>query len=140
MNFIALVTITTLFIAGVFHFYWAFGGTLGLDRAIPTKDGKALLNPGKLLTIIVGFIILNFAWVAYVLNFKDLSVISYSEQIVYAGWFLSGVFAIRSIGDFRMVGLFKKINSTKFAEFDTKYFIPLTSFWAITFALLAYQV
>ncbi|MBL1244119.1 MAG: DUF3995 domain-containing protein [Sulfurimonas sp.] len=58
MNFIALVTITTLFIAGVFHFYWAFGGTLGLDRAIPTKDGKALLNPGKLLTIIVGFIIL----------------------------------------------------------------------------------
>jgi len=140
MNFIALVTITTLFIAGVFHFYWAFGGTLGLDRAIPTKDGKALLSPGKLLTIIVGFIILNFAWVAYVLNFKDLSVISYSEQIVYAGWFLSGVFAIRSIGDFRMVGLFKKINSTKFAEFDTKYFIPLTSFWAITFALLAYQV
>ncbi len=140
MTFIALVTITTLFIAGVFHFYWAFGGTLGLDRAIPTKDGKALLKPGKLLTIIVGFIILSFAWVAYVLYFKDLSVISYSEQIVYAGWFLSGIFAIRSIGDFRMVGLFKKIKFTKFAEFDTKYFIPLTSFWAITFALLVYQV
>jgi len=140
MNFIALVTITTLAIAGVFHFYWAFGGTLGLDRAIPTKDGKALLNPGKLLTIIVGFIILSFAWVAYVLNFKDLSVISYYEQIVYAGWFLSGIFAIRSIGDFNMVGLFKKIKLTKFAEFDTKYFIPLTSFWSFTFALLTYQV
>ena len=140
MNFIVSVTITTLVIAGVFHFYWAFGGTLGLDRAIPTKDGKALLNPGKILTIIVGFIILSFAWVAYVLNFKDLSVISYSEQIVYAGWFLSGVFTIRSIGNFNMVGLFKKIKSTKFAEFDTKYFIPLTSYWAITFALLAYQV
>jgi len=140
MNIIAFITIITLIIAGVFHFYWAFGGTLGLDRVIPTKDGKALLNPGKILTIIVGFIIISFAWVAYVLNFKDLSVISYSEQIVYAGWFLSGIFAIRSIGDFNMVGLFKKIKFTKFAEFDIKYFIPLTSFWSITFALLAYQV
>lgn len=140
MNLIASVTIITLTIAGLFHFYWAFGGTLGLDRAIPTKDGIALLNPGKILTIIVGFIILSFAWIAYVLNFKDLSMISYSKQIVYAGWFLSVVFAIRSIGDFNMVGLFKKIKTTKFAEFDTKYFIPLTSFWAITFALLAYQV
>ncbi len=140
MDFIAFVTITTLVIAGIFHFYWALGGKIGLDRAIPTKDGKALLNPGKLLTIIVGFIILSFAWIAYVLNFKDLNTIAYSEQIVYAGWFLSGVFAVRSIGDFNMVGLFKKIKSTKFAEFDTKYFIPLTSFWAFTFALLAYQV
>ena len=140
MNFIALVTITTLVIAGLFHFYWAFGGSLGLDRAIPTKDGKALLNPGKILTMIVGFIILGFAWVAYILNFKDLNVISYSEQITYAGWLLSGIFAIRSIGDFNMVGLFKKINSTKFAEYDTKYFIPLVAFWSFTFALLAYQV
>ena len=140
MNFIALLTIITLVIAGVFHFYWTFGGTLGLDRAIPTKDGKALLNPGKILTIIVGFIILGFAWVAYILNFKDLSLISYSKEMVYVGWFLSGIFAIRSIGDFNMVGIFKKIKLTKFAELDTKYFIPLTSFWSITFALLAYQV
>ena len=145
MNFIALVTIITLVIAGVFHFYWGFGGTFGLDKVLPTKDekdldGKDLFKPGKILTIIVGFIILSFAWVAYVLNFKDLSMIPYSEQIVYAGWFLSGVFALRSIGDFYVVGLFKKIKSTKFAEFDTKYFIPLTSYWAITFALLTYQV
>ena len=140
MNLIASITIATLTIAGLFHFYWAFGGALGLERAIPTKDGKALLNPGKILIIIVGFIILCFAWVAYILNFKDLSLISYSKEMVYVGWFLSGIFAIRSIGDFNMVGLFKKIKFTKFAEFDTKYFIPLTSFWSITFALLAYQV
>lgn len=140
MKLIGLITIATLIIAGLFHFYWAFGGKIGLDRAIPTKDGKALLNPGKLLTILVGFIILSFAWIAYILNLEDLSLISYSEQIIYAGWFLSVVFLIRAIGDFNMVGLFKKIKSTKFAEFDTKYFIPLTSFWSITFALLAYQI
>ena len=50
MNLITSITIITLAIAGLFHFYWAFDGKIGLDRAIPTKDGKALLNPGKILT------------------------------------------------------------------------------------------
>ena len=140
MILISLITIITLIIAGLFHFYWAFGGKTGLNRAIPTINGKSLLNPGKLLTIIVGFIILSFGWVAYILSFKDLSLFSYSQQIVYIGWFLSGIFFIRTIGDFNTVGLFKKIKSTKFSEFDTKYFVPLTLFWSITFALLTYQV
>lgn len=140
MSFIAFITIVTLVITGIFHFYWALGGEVGLDRAIPTKDGKALLNPGKFLTITVGFILLGFAGIAYVLNFKNLHLIPYSEQVVYAGWFLPLIFAIRCIGDFNTVGLFKKIKSTKFAEFDSKYFIPLTLFWSITFALLAYRV
>ena len=140
MNFIAVITITTLTIAGLFHFYWAFGGKIGLDRAIPTKDGKALLNPGKVITIIVGLIILGFAWVAYLLYFKDLSSISYGKQIIYAGWFLSGIFIVRAIGDFHTVGFFKKINSTKFAEFDTKYFTPLILFWGVVFTILTYQV
>jgi len=139
MSFITFITIITLIIAGLFHFYWAFGGKVGLDRVIPTKDGKALFNPGKFLTIIVGFILLGFAWIAYTLNSENLYLNSYSEQVIYTGWFLSLIFAIRSIGDFNMVGLFKKIKSTKFSEFDSKYFIPLTSFWSITFALLAYR-
>jgi len=139
MNFITSITIITLVTAGIFHFYWAFGGTFGLDKVIPTKDGKSLLNPVKFLTLIVGFMLLSFAWIAYLLNFKDLNMASYFETIIYMGWFLSVIFAIRSIGDFNMLGLFKKVKSTKFAEFDTKYFIPLTSFWSITFALLSYQ-
>ena len=140
MILISLITIITLVIAGLFHFYWAFGGKIGLNRAIPTINGKALINPGKLLTVIVGFIILIFALVTYTLSFTDLTVLLYSQQIVYAGWLLSGIFFIRTIGDFNSVGLFKKIKSTKFSEFDTKYFVPLTLFWSITFALLSYQV
>jgi len=140
MILISSITIITLVIAGLFHFYWAFGGKVGLNRAIPTINGKALINPGKLLTVIVGFIILIFALVTYTLSFTDLTVLLYSQQIVYAGWLLSGIFFIRTIGDFNSVGLFKKIKSTKFSEFDTKYFVPLTLFWSITFALLSYQV
>jgi len=140
MILISSITIITLFIAGLFHFYWAFGGKIGLDSAIPTINGKAIINPGKLLTVIVGLIILVFACIAYTLSFKDLTLLPYSQQIIYSGWLLSGIFFIRSIGDFHTVGLFKKIKSTKFSEFDTKYFIPLTLFWSITFAGLTYQV
>jgi len=140
MILIAFLVIATLAIAGLFHFYWAVGGKVGLDRAIPTINGQALLNPGKILTIIVGFIILGFSWVAYSLSFQDLSSISYSQQIIYTGWLLSGIFFIRSIGDFNAVGLFKKIKSTKFSEFDTKYFTPLTLFWSISFGLMTFQV
>ncbi|MDQ7047396.1 MAG: DUF3995 domain-containing protein [Sulfurovum sp.] len=140
MNLIAFIVTITLTIAGLFHFYWALGGKLGLDRAIPTVDGQALFSPGKILTVLVGFIILSFAWIAYNLGFNDLSLTSYSQQIIYAGWFLSGIFFLRTIGDFHSIDLFKKIKSTKFSEFDTKYFIPLTLFWAISFGLLTYQV
>ena len=140
MFLIALVTITTLIIAGLFHFYWAFGGKVGLNRAIPTKDGKPLLNPGKFLTLLVGLTILGFALISYILNFESSYSVTYFSKIVYAGWFLSGIFMIRSIGDFHSVGLFKKITSTKFAEFDSKYFVPLTLFWSISFALTSYQV
>ena len=139
MILISLITIITLIIAGLFHFYWAFDGKIGLNRAIPTINGKALLNPSKFLTMLVGLIILSFGWVAYALSFKDLSIVSYSEQIVYMGWLLSGIFFIRTVGDFNTVGLFKKIKLTKFSEFDTKYFVPLTFFWSISFVLITYQ-
>jgi len=140
MTVLTIITIITLVISGLFHFYWAFGGEIGLDRVIPIKDGKALLNPGKILTIIVGLIIFGFAWIAYLLYFIDLSTTFYGKQIIYVGWLLSGIFIIRAIGDFHTVGFFKKIKSTKFAEFDTKYFAPLTLFWGISFMVLTYQV
>lgn len=138
MIFFASITIITLVIAALFHFYWAFGGTVGANKVIPTVDGKAMLNPSRYLTAFVGLVLLGFAWIAYLLNFKELTILSYAKEIVYAGWVLSAVFFIRSIGDFHFVGFFKKIRSTEFAKFDTKYFSPLTLFWSFVFAFSAY--
>jgi len=139
MNFIVLLSITTLTIAGVFHIYWALGGTVGLDKVIPTKDAKALLSPGKLLTAAVGLLILCFAFLAYLLNFQSSNTMPYFTEVMYAGWFLSLIFLLRFIGDFNMLGFFKKIKSTTFANYDTKYFMPLTLFWSITFAFISYN-
>lgn len=136
MNFIAIVTIVLLIIMGLFHFYWAFGGKVGFDKALPTKDGKRMINPGKLLTFIVSIFLFTFAFVAYLLRFNVLI----EDHVVYVGWTLSVLFILRAIGEFNAVGFFKKIKSTEFAEYDTKYFSPLCVYLGVAFAMLSSQV
>jgi len=136
MNFIAIVTIVLLNIMGLFHFYWAFGGKVGLGKALPTQDGKRLINPGRVLTFIVGIFLLAFAFVAYSLRFDVIK----TDHIVYAGWALSALFILRAIGEFNAVGFFKKIKSTDFAKYDTKYFSPLCVYLGVVFAMLSSQV
>ena len=118
------------------HLYWAFGGKFGLDKALPTDaEGNRPLNPSKSMTFVVGFILLGFSYVAYKLYIGDESPI-----IVYAGYGLSILFFLRIIGDFNLVGLFKKVKSTEFSKYDTWVYIPLFLFISINFLfLVSYQ-
>jgi len=116
----------------LFHIYWALGGKVGLDKALPTKDGVQLLNPSKALTFLVGVVLFGFASVAYSLYFW----VDNSELVVYLGWIIAVLFFVRAIGEFHIVGFFKKIKDTPFAEYDTKYFSPLCLFLSVVFALL----
>ena len=114
------------------HFYWAFGGKFGLDKALPTDaEGNRLLNPSKFMTFVVGFILLGFSYVSYKLYTGDASPI-----IVYSGYGLSILFFLRVIGDFNLVGLFKKVKSTEFSKYDTWVYIPLFLFVSINFLFL----
>ena len=118
------------------HFYWAFGGKFGLDKALPTDvEGNRLLNPSKFMTFVVGLILLGFSYVAYKLYTGDESSI-----IVYVGYGLSILFFLRVIGDFNLVGLFKKVKNTEFSKYDTWVYIPLCLFVSINFLfLVSYQ-
>ncbi|PLY05045.1 MAG: DUF3995 domain-containing protein [Arcobacter sp.] len=140
MNFIAISTIFTLIIMGLFHFYWAFGGKIGLDKALPTKDGKLLLKPSKSLTILVGIVLNSFAYIAYALQFYDFTVNENRNFYLYSGIFLSTIFILRAIGEFNAVGFFKKIKDTEFAIYDTRYFSPLCLILGVIFAMLTYKV
>ncbi|MBN2816531.1 MAG: DUF3995 domain-containing protein [Campylobacterales bacterium] len=140
MSFIATITVLTLIIMALFHFYWAFGGKVGLDKALPTKDGVKLLNPSKALTFFVGFVLIVFAYIAYGLGFYDFTVYANRSFYVYSGVFLSAIFTLRAIGEFNAVGFFKKVKDTEFAIYDTKYFSPLCLLLGVVFALLTYKV
>jgi len=139
MNIIVTITVIALIIMGLFHFYWALGGKIGLDKALPTKDGKLLLNPGKILTALVGIALLGFAYIAYILQFNDLGTLQYAKYYIYTAWILSAIFIIRAIGEFNAVGFFKKIKETQFAIYDTKYFSPLCLVLGVIFSILAYS-
>ena len=132
---IAIITVTFLVSLGMIHFYWAFGGKAGLDRALPTKDGRRLINPGRFLTFLVGIFLSAFAFVAYLLRFDG----GVSDGTVYAGWALSALFFLRAVGDFNAVGFFKKIKSSDFAAYDTKYYSPFCVYFGLAFALLSYR-
>ena len=111
----------------IIHFYWAFGGTFALNNALPTtREGVKLFDPGKFLTIVIGVILLLFAYMV-------LKMDSYI-------FLLAILFAIRTIGDFNYVGFFKKIKSTPFAIYDTKYFSPLCFYLSVSLAFIAYNV
>ena len=139
MTVIIILAIIALSLIGLLHFYWALGGEVGMDIAIPTKDGNRLINPGKIATVIVGIALFGFAIIACILYFYDLSSSLYREYLIISGWILSGIFTLRGIGEFNAVGLFKKIKSSEFANYDTRFYTPFALLMGMIFALLAYK-
>jgi len=135
MQTITIAIIIILIIIGLFHIYWAIGGTVGLDKALPTKNGTLLIKPSKILTLIIGISLIIFATIAYLLQYSNVN----SSYLINSGWILSFIFIIRSIGEFNTVGFFKKIKNTTFAKYDTKYFSPISMSLGIVFAILSYK-
>jgi len=114
------------------HFYWALGGKYGLDKALPIDaKGNRLLDPNKFMIYIMSFILLGFTYIGYKLYVNEISL-----WIMRTGWGLAILFFLRAIGDFNVVGLFKKVKNTKFSKYDTWVYIPLCLFISISFLLL----
>jgi len=107
------------------HWNWGFGGNWGFDNAIPTDlDGNKMLNPKKIDSSIVAIGLLVFA--TYYFLISDLFSIDFPNWVsIYVGWVISLIFILRSIGDFKYVGFFKKIKTTNFGKLDSKLFSPL---------------
>ncbi len=139
MSIVAFIIVGLFVCLSVLHFYWAFGGKVGVDKVVPTVDGKPMIEPGVIITVFVAVALLGFGVIAYFLGFRDLKSILYGNYIIYVGWFLAGVFALRAVGDFNMVGFFKKVKSSEFSKYDTKYYSPLCLLLSFAFVALAYK-
>lgn len=124
---IILNTIIFTFLSGL-HVYWAFGGRWAFNGVFPENPaGEKPLNikPSKLTTLIVSLGLLLFA------------LITLGKTGVFDAWvkpqhFSTGIeviatiFLLRTIGDFKYVGLTKKIKGTLFAQKDNRIYTPLT--------------
>lgn len=107
------------------HVYWAVGGQAGLGNAVPSIADKPAFQPGALLTMVVAGVLLGCAYVALWLGFSHRIAMPYADLAPYAGWGLAAMFAVRAIGDFRLVGFFKRVKGSPFAKFDSTLYSPL---------------
>ncbi len=139
MTIVSVLAIVLLVFLGLVHVYWALGGSVWIDKAIPRIDGQATITPGMVITLLVAIALFSFAGVIYLLQFNNLTTWVYGEYIVYLGWVLAGVFMLRAIGDFKVVGFFKKVTDSAFAKYDTFYYSPLCLAFSVVFAILAYR-
>ena len=120
------ITLFLIFTAlGAFHFYWLFGGKWGLEKVIPTKNNQ-MNTPSipKFATLIVAVVLLLFG-LAYLVKSRLLNFEIPNWIIYYGYWIIPSIFMLRAIGDFKYVGIFKKIKDTEFAKADSKWFVPL---------------
>ena len=131
---LALGISAVLLLLAIVHLYWAAGGGGGATGAVPEVDGKPAFVPGPLDTLAVALALTLGALV--VLGRAQLWQPAWAAPLVFRGgvWLLAVVFLFRSIGDFRLVGFFKRIRDTRFARRDTYLYSPLC--FALGVALL----
>ncbi|MGB0838526.1 MAG: DUF3995 domain-containing protein [Chitinophagales bacterium] len=134
MQTIIPLILTDIFLTlSILHFYWAFGGKWGFDKALPTnEDGERLLQPKPIHSAIVGLGLMGFAGI-YLLqaNLFSLDIPILAHISGYALWAIPIIFLLRTVGDFKYVGFSKKIKQTNFARLDTQFYAPLCLFISI---------
>lgn len=114
-----------------FHFYWFRGGRWGTEYVFPTKDKESKAPPIPMFATLLVALGLALIGVLYLVKggMAGIRIPYWIEKYLY--WFIPAIFILRAIGEFKYVGIFKKIKDTKFAEADTKIFVPLCFFIGI---------
>ncbi|MEM1118519.1 MAG: DUF3995 domain-containing protein [Bacteroidota bacterium] len=128
---LAIVLSVPLALISALHFYWAFGGHLGASAVIPTKPEPSgplerahVFSPGPVATAGVATLLVVAALIP--LAVSGLISVPVPSTLVRLGiWTLAVVFLLRAIGDFRYVGLTKRVRGTPFAKADTRLYTPL---------------
>jgi Protein of unknown function (DUF3995) len=128
-----------IFVAlAVWHFYMALVPSAGARGAVPSVEGKPLFVPTRGATAAVGVVLLLFA----ALVLATAGTISLGVPQTALSW-LSYALAVglfgRAVGEFRYLGLFKRVHGTQFARLDTLVYSPLCLLLALGVTLVAFQ-
>jgi len=119
---LALVLVFTLL--ALLHVYWAMGGETPGIAGVPEVGGRPAFHPSAAMTLLVAGALAACAVLVAVAG--DLVAVALPAPLVR--WSISGlalVFGLRAIGDFRLVGFFKRVRGTRFARLDTLVYSPL---------------
>lgn len=124
-------------VIGGLHLWWARKPITNLKGAVPEIDGKPAFRPGQAATLAVALLFLGTAGGLAVLGGLVAAPIAPRWLLLLFGWTLALVLLGRAVGDFRLLGFFKRPNPSSFARFDTLYYSPLCLLLAAGVASLA---
>ena len=134
---IAVLLIAIFLCLSLVHVYWLLGGRVGQLAAIPEIDGKPIFKPSAVATLVVA---IGLALCAVVIaGTTGIFALPLSQTVL--SWMTRGlatVLLLRAIGDFRLVGFFKRIRHTRFARLDTAVYSPLCLALAIGSAIVGF--
>lgn len=125
MKFLVILNVLIFLFLSVLHIYWAAGGTRYSKAVIPQiPGGRKTFNPSSFITLLVAAGLLLFAMITAG-NLGLFDAIISTLWIRYGTYAIGAIFLLRAIGDFKYVGVFKKVQRTGFARNDTKICTPL---------------
>jgi hypothetical protein len=133
---IALLVVGVLATLGFIHVYWALRGKIS-SASVPESDGKPAFTPSRSATLLVAFTLLFSAYVVAASGRLVDSPLEHWPRVATFG--LSIVFLVRSLGDFRLVGFFKRPSTSRFARLDTMFYSPLCLGLGLATAYVAYH-
>lgn len=119
------------------HVYWLVGGRVGQLAAIPELDGKPIFEPSAVATLVVA---IGLALCAVVIA-GTAGVLTLPLSHTVLSWLtraLAVILLLRAIGDFRLVGFFKRIRNSRFGRLDTVVYSPLCLALAIGSAIVGF--
>lgn len=136
-HLVALRLSGILSLLGLVHIYWALGGRSASAAAVPELAGRPAFKPSRSATLAVAIALFGAA--ALVATAGRLLADPVPPPIVRILTFgLGAVFLARSIGDFRLVGFFKRVRGSRFAQLDTSVYTPLCLILGLAAVWLAY--
>ena len=129
-------------VISLFHLYWAMGGAFGSSVAVPTVAAPGRGNTRAFEPSTGGTILVAFAFLLAVAvtlgQLRLLGNLVPHRLFRWGTWAIALIFFLRAVGEFRLVGFFKKVSDTPFAHWDTWLFSPLCLAIAIIAFMLAY--
>lgn len=140
MTAIAIALAAVLLVLSALHVFWAirnrFDGEGGGSVAIPKVNGRPAFIPSRTSSILVACALAVAAFIA--LAQGQLVPFAAPMPLRWAAVAAGLTFTARAIGDFRLVGLFKRVRGTDFARWDNYLFTPLCTLIGFSFLYLAF--
>jgi Protein of unknown function (DUF3995) len=92
---------------------------------VPEVGGRPAFTPGRTSTLVIAAL-LEIAASLVALQGKLFAIGGLPPALIRMGALgVALVLAARGVGDFRLVGLFKRVRGTRFARLDSRVYVPL---------------